>query len=171
MAKKEHDISDAGDTRSDEEVLSEGPVTVKTSQGDFEVKPWTFGTYHKVAFLVENMISDLEKKGIDPDLLFTRMALVQYIYHVDMPMQEGKEVDPVMANEFADKLNKETADLIKLFSGCAVQARPIIMETCGLTDEQVDALDAQEAMNLFVVIIAKNEGVLKNVYGLFEGQH
>lgn len=175
--KKEEEIEveeELQDNRPDEIVLTEGPVTVPTSIGDFVVAPWSFGVYAKVGHLVDNMFSDLDSRDISFELLFHRVALQQYFIHVGIPLEEAAEagvapdIDPEVAELAVKSFDKEFGELMRLVAVCAPAAGAIIQATLGLDEEDVNEMQADEVIKLFLVIIAKNEGVLKNVYGLFE---
>jgi hypothetical protein len=177
MAKKkkeEEHVDELKDNRPDEIVLTEGPVTVPTSIGDFVIAPWSFGVYAKVGHLVDNMFSDLEKKGISFELLFHQQAINHYFIHVGIPLEEAIEsgvdpdIDPEVAELAVRSFDKEFGDLMRLVAVIAPAAGGIIKATLGLDEEDVNEMQADEVIKLFLVIIAKNEGVLKNVYGLFD---
>lgn len=177
MAKKkkeEKHEEELQDNRPDEVVLTEGPVTVSTSIGDFVVAPWSFGVYAKVGHLVDNMFQDLENRGISFELLFHRQALQQYFLHVGIPLEEAEEkgvapdIDPEVAELAVKSFDKEFGDLMRLVAIIAPAAGGIIQATLGLDEEDINEMQADEVIKLFLVIIAKNEGVLKNVYGLFD---
>lgn len=159
------------DERSDEMVLTEGPLTVHTPLGTFEIKPWTFGSYRKVAVHVEALLTDLEQKGIDFELLFNRFALNTYMAMVAIPIEEGKEVDPELINKASEEFNEEYRNLMRMMSVCAQHVAEVIVNTLPITHEELDEFQAEDVLTLFMGIVVKNEGVLKNVYRLFEIQY
>lgn len=156
------------DERADDIVLTEGPVTVSTSMGDFVVVPWPFGIYAKVGHIVDNMFHDLEARGVGFELLFNRHAMEAYFFHVGIPLEEGKEVDPEIAELAAKDFDREYGKLMRVMAIVAPQAREIIHRSLEIEYEHIDGMQADEVMRLFMTILSKNEGVLKNVYGLFE---
>jgi hypothetical protein len=162
------------DDRTDEVVLTEGPITVSTTKGDFVIKPWSFGVYAKVGNLVDNMFHDIEARGLGFELLFNRQAIRNYFINVGIPLEEAMEagekpdLDPDLVDLAVRDFDREYGQLMRLVAIIAPQARGIIHLTLDLDYETIDEMEADEVLKLFLVIIAKNEGVLKNVYGLFD---
>jgi hypothetical protein len=158
------------DDRHDITIFTNEPTILNTSLGDVSITPWSLGEYAQVGGVIEAMLKDLEDAGINSTLLFMRPATMVYYEQVMQPMAEGKKIDPDIEEIYAAEVHREQAAITRLFARAALPALAIIKHSCGFSEEEVAALDADEGLGIFSAIIIKNMSVLGKAFELFGKQ-
>jgi hypothetical protein len=159
------------DTRDDEFVLTEGPVTIKLQSGEVTVKPWSFGVFRRLGVNLDVLVQELILKDIDVTLFFARPALFDYavFYNemIDADLTKATEEDAARFAFIKESYEKEAVALMRLVATCADHVIPIIMATCDLAEGEIDEMDSEDVMRVFMCIMQVNHGMLGNASGLF----
>jgi hypothetical protein len=159
------------DIRDDEYVLTEGPVDIKVKDGVVTVKPWSFGVFRRLGSNLDALVHELILKDIDVTLFFARPALFDYaVFYNEMmsvDLSKASEDDAVRYAFIKEKYEQESVVLLRLVASCADHVLPIIVETCDLTEEEIDEMDSEDVMRVFMCIMQVNHGMLGNASGLF----
>lgn len=171
VKKKEVELEDV---RDDEFVLTEGPVDIKIKDGVVSVKPWSFGVFRKLGNNLDALVHELILKDIDVTLFFSRPALFDYavFYNemMDADLSKASEEDAMRYAFIKKSYDEELVVLMRLVASCADHVLPIIMISCDLEEEEVDEMDSEDVMRLFMCVIQVNHGMLGNASGLFDNR-
>ena len=163
MSKKKKE--EVVEERPDEEILI-GELDLELPGGiQVTVTPWSFGTYSKIAPVIDKTITIIEKSGVDVSAMsfvgdYQREWLPRMINNDKFTDEEKKR--------YTAEASKAGAILMRVFAKVAPQVITILESACNLTKAEIEEMNPAAIFLLATVVYQANPTVLGNCYPSFE---
>ncbi len=159
MAKKKEEVKDS---RPDEVVLpDEYTLTMPVSRQEITIRPWSWGTYTKIAAKIDKIFEILDNSGLDLQKLGETIKLQD---ELQAQLFSGEKVDYSSVKEYNELTKSANFVMIRLMPKVSDLIVPILAISTGLEEEEILDFNPTDIYTLVVTVYYVNPTVLGNVY-------
>ncbi len=160
--KKEEVIVEKEDFRSDEVVLPDEFIfNLPVSRKEVTIRPWSWGTYTKIASKVDKIFDIIEDSNMDVAELGGIIKLQDKIHP---KLFSGEEVDPDDLREYNESIKSANYVMIRLMAKLSDLILPILEISTGMARDEIEDLNPTDIHTLVMSVYYVNPTVLGNVY-------
>ena len=162
MAKKKEEIVEEKSPRSDEVVLPDEFVfNLPVSRTEVVIRPWSWGTYTKIASDVDKIFDIIENSNLKVAELGNIIKLQDKIHP---KLFGGEEVDPDDLREYNESIKSANYVMIRLMAKLSDLILPILEISTGMARDEIEDLNPTDIHTLVMSVYYVNPTVLGNVY-------
>ncbi len=160
--KKKEEVVEKEVLRSDEAVLPDEFVfSLPVSRKEVTVRPWSWGTYTKIASDVDKIFDIVADSNLNVAELGDIIKLQDKIHP---KLFSGEEIDPDDLKEYNESIKSANYIMIRLMAKLSELIMPILEISTEMAKEEIEDLNPTDIHTLVMSVYYVNPTVLGNVY-------